>query len=951
MITDPSGIFTESIKAPNTSIIPLVLFVREGSLKKTISTNSININFGVDNLLYFEPLLLNIPSIRESVDFENRNFKIGNISLSISNSAHKNNDRFSDSLPDIINSTCIIYWKVPRAKTLFDCLSVYTGKVKRMTHDDTKVTLQIEDQTQENLHKDLPIEFVSSDLEILDKYKNKPIPFVYGENINHKIVMQPKNNDTDDLEVLADNNEDIHSYITDKPLKLVYDNTVMNLTKNINLEFYEDDELFEYSDSQQYFIEDNKSITLVRNILLDAYTAEENEPLKFFNTISNDQAEVIYEPKQNIFLNKEEFENINGIYYDGQFRNINLKYNNSSQEFINKNILLDNIIDNNYANITTIGQDLPINICKITKSYNSLYNRFDINTALIVTTYSHVDESKFLFKKNYYNYSVVLKSINHIYENPNGSADHPIIVFARAIFIEDGILGFPFADFYNLETDNNLIYNAEAEQGTNHKITKTEFIVVPENLNPQNQSYMEVDLEYNLYNTRISSIGLLNDIFKNEFCVDIKGRKGIENQDYDYSLIRNKNITVKTALFYKGMPDVSILFFYKDMINIPKLINVGDIINVFTEDNELYFKATIIEIINDHQTFAFDDIHTDVKLGNITVNGEVYTDLEIQENLETQDVFVKIEQPYIELPCDIMRHLLINDIGFNGAIQQDDLEVARNEHNGFYFSISQTEKINSKELFENIAKQSKFFPKFRNDGSFGFNTIKDIYTKDDAELIEIRDIINYKFDRTKIDDLKTKVKVIYGKDNITDEYLKSTPYLEASNYFQGYVNSYYGLEDDHRTSTLDFEAEYIQHEQTALLLRNFLMAWYANQHNIVSVDLPLKYMKYEIGDVVQFDSLINNLKLYGEDYTEIVLRNGQDIYPYFMIMETNKNIDKISLKLVQLHKNIVPEEQPQDDGINRSIKPPKGGFIAEQVENALNRNPSLANIQELTNER
>ena len=94
MITDPSGIFTESIKAPNTSIIPLVVFVREGSLKKSISTNSISLDHGIDDLLYFEPLLLNIPSIRESVDFENRNFKIGNISLSISNSAHKNNDRF-----------------------------------------------------------------------------------------------------------------------------------------------------------------------------------------------------------------------------------------------------------------------------------------------------------------------------------------------------------------------------------------------------------------------------------------------------------------------------------------------------------------------------------------------------------------------------------------------------------------------------------------------------------------------------------------------------------------------------------------------------------------------------------------------------------------------------------------------------------------------------------------
>ena len=69
MITDPSGIFTESIKAPNTSIIPLIVFDRNGTLKKSISTNSISLNHGTDELLYFEPLLLNMPSIRESVDF------------------------------------------------------------------------------------------------------------------------------------------------------------------------------------------------------------------------------------------------------------------------------------------------------------------------------------------------------------------------------------------------------------------------------------------------------------------------------------------------------------------------------------------------------------------------------------------------------------------------------------------------------------------------------------------------------------------------------------------------------------------------------------------------------------------------------------------------------------------------------------------------------------------
>ena len=38
------------------------------------------------------------------------------------------------------------------------------------------------------------------------------------------------------------------------------------------------------------------------------------------------------------------------------------------------------------------------------------------------------------------------------------------------------------------------------------------------------------------------------------------------------------------------------------------------------------------------------------------------------------------------------------------------------------------------------------------------------------------------------------------------------------------------------------------------------MSWYANQHNIINIDLPLQYIKYEVGDIVEFDGLINNLK-------------------------------------------------------------------------------------------
>ena len=41
--------------------------------------------------------------------------------------------------------------------------------------------------------------------------------------------------------------------------------------------------------------------------------------------------------------------------------------------------------------------------------------------------------------------------------------------------------------------------------------------------------------------------------------------------------------------------------------------------------------------------------------------------------------------------------------------------------------------MNSKKLIEDIAKSTKCFPKFKNNGKFGFNTIKEAYSVEDYE--------------------------------------------------------------------------------------------------------------------------------------------------------------------------------------------------------------------------
>ena len=81
----------------------------------------------------------------------------------------------------------------------------------------------------------------------------------------------------------------------------------------------------------------------------------------------------------------------------------------------------------------------------------------------------------------------------------------------------------------------------------------------------------------------------------------------------------------------------------------------------------------------------------------------------------------------------------------------------------FYFN----KKMNSKKLIEDIAKSTKCFPKFKNDGTFGFNTIKDSYSTsdyNDAHLIRQSDVISYSFKKTKPEQIYQKVDVQYNMD-------------------------------------------------------------------------------------------------------------------------------------------------------------------------------------------
>ena len=238
--------FAEDIQKRDTSLVPIVVFGNYDpngtdwlSSVYRISTN--NITYAGQ---YYRPLLLNIPSIKESIDYKSKKHKISSITLSVSNLIH-NNERFSEWIDsNIMNMECRIFWITPRSKNLrfYDlgvdyneesAFQIFYGKVRRYSHDNKNVSIQIEDQSQEKLHKDLPLtdNWLGDQEDVPGKYKGKPVPMVYGEVNGSPCVIKSAPKVVDDeyssettlqsgeVLIVADNNETI-TYEGDTPLKL-----------------------------------------------------------------------------------------------------------------------------------------------------------------------------------------------------------------------------------------------------------------------------------------------------------------------------------------------------------------------------------------------------------------------------------------------------------------------------------------------------------------------------------------------------------------------------------------------------------------------------------------------------------------------------------------------------------------------------------------------------------
>ena len=279
---------------------------------------------------------------------------------------------------------------------------------------------------------------------------------------------------------------------------------------------------------------------------------------------------------------------------------------------------------------------------------------------------------------------------------------------------------------------------------------------------------------------------------------------------------------------------------------------------------------------------------------------------------------------HITNPTDVIFHILEKEVGIIDNVDYNNIEKAReqlipkSQHDAISFSLK--EQMGAKNLFQDISRSSNTIPKFNNSSKFGFVTLKKTYGEEDVDkTIESNDVISYRFSRTPLSEINTLVNVKYRYDYAEDTYALETGYIDGYDCFGngdsygnqniGLVSSYTNLFSytylglDREDRILEFESKYIRSRTEAAELRDFLFLWHCNQHTRFNLKLPLKYCMLEVGDIINFNSLIDGTKAYGEDYTSSdVNRNGQIIYPFFLIESVSKTAKDIQIKAIQLHE-------------------------------------------------
>ena len=309
-------------------------------------------------------------------------------------------------------------------------------------------------------------------------------------------------------------------------------------------------------------------------------------------------------------------------------------------------------------------------------------------------------------------------------------------------------------------------------------------------------------------------------------------------------------------------------------------------------------------------------------------------------------------------PSDIVLNIIDSEMGYSLGdnyenVDQEAIDKSRAAHSGWSMGFSMHKRTNGKKLIEDILKESKSYPTFISNGKFSIITIKEEYDDSDVDkTIKESEIINYNFSQTKIEDIVTSVKAYYNYDHGMKEYTHfeyqnivdyntyydhSSPNIGGGIFLDegegGAFNMSHQDIQDNKKGYIELNLKYHTDKFTVQDFVKYTIMNNCLPHNVCELTLSLNNMDIDIGSVIRLPliqgekipsvgsqrDILHVNKYTGEteefatnyeansplDYTKSNLRNGVEIYPYWIVMEKETGINGVKLKAYQLH-NLVP---------------------------------------------
>ena len=786
-LTVPTN-FKANLQGHDTNLVPIVIIGTEaGGIR--ISTNSLTYNG-----YQYRPVLLNIPSLKESIDIEKRNYKISSINLDISNMPYMGS-RFSEIATDsLINTNVDIYWISQHSSTLdtdpdTDAMHIYKGFIRRYEHDDEKVRITVEDRSQAALHRDLPLASLGDDESVPDKYKNKPIPMVYGHVDRSPCVIKSTTYSETEyptlVKVASDNQG--NTYVND-------DITIGNHTvPQSALYFFKNDN---YYNVQQYVVSDpslpDSEETEVSNFTYFPSDGYINFDISSEDNLSTNNALGIYLVRNFISLN--DIGSPDGS-LSGQTHDIFMNGYDGGDESTFP-IGTSNALDGLSNTFCQIKGTLDIGSAP-TSGYSYAFLDLQLEPISDLRTAQEYDEATDTIKDIPIQTYLIAKVVNNAGTSSVGGTTG---------YVKWGI--WQPTSYINSAVNFTVSYSGQGFYAAPNYTG--EFNISQDDYD----SFASTDVPY-----------LLTNYIRADQFPSI--RIGIGSHYISSSSGEQMNVDLKIyhSLLYhnfkvKGIADKD---FYA---------------NLRGRMTDPMPNAAIISILN-------------TELGMLeSLTGGTYTD--------------------------------------------------------WRCAFTVNKRINSKKLIENIASASPYIPRFDNMGNFKINVIPADGGVAD-HTIKKTDVLSFKYSRTKIEDVYTKVEFRYKWDYAREEFNKFVEMdLFDLDIVTGYSFNYYGLNGDNSDSTLsitDDRGKYIRNDDTARLLSIWLLSWHINQHLKIKLRLPLKYMNIEIGDLIAFDDILGNTNPYGINYVgDDIELNGQPIYKNFMVFSTNKTLEWVEIECIMMHK-------------------------------------------------